>query len=40
MIKVGKYNRESTNTDFDSNLVVEGVVLELQLLSSLFKDLQ
>ena len=29
MIEVGKYNRESTNTDFDSDLVVEGVVLEI-----------
>ena len=38
MIEVGKYNRESTNTDFDSDLVVEGVVLELQLLSSLLKN--
>ena len=37
MIEVGKYNRENTNTDFNSNLVVEGVVLELQSLSSLLK---
>ena len=37
MIEVGKYNRENTNADFDSNLVVEGVVLELQTLSSLLK---
>ena len=34
MIEVGKYNRESTDADFDSDLVVEEVVLEL------FKDLQ
>ena len=33
MIKAGKYNRENTNADFDSNLVVEGVVLELQSLT-------
>ena len=37
VIEVGKYNRENTNADFDSNLVVEGVVLELQTLSSLLK---
>ena len=37
MIEVGKYNAEKTNTDFDSDLVVEGVVLELQSLSSLLK---
>ena len=35
MIEVGKYNRENTNADFDSDLVVEGVVLELQSLSSI-----
>ena len=34
---VGKYNRESTDANFDSNLVVEGMVLELQSLSSLLK---
>ena len=33
MIEVGKYNHENTNADFDSDLVVEGVVLELQSLS-------
>ena len=27
MIEVGKYNRKNTNADFDSNLVVERVVL-------------
>ena len=37
MIEVGKYNCENTNADFDSDLVVEGVVLELQSLSSLLK---
>ena len=37
MIEVGKYNRENTNADFDSDLVVEGVILELQSLSSLLK---
>ena len=38
VIEVGKYNRENTNADFDSDLVVEGVVLELQSLSSLLKN--
>ena len=37
MIKVGKYNRESTDTDFDSHLVVEGVVLEILSLNTLLK---
>ena len=37
VIEVGKYNRKNTNADFDSDLVVEGVVLELQSLSSLLK---
>ena len=37
MIEVGKYNRESTNTDFDSDLVVEGVVLEILSLNTLLK---
>ena len=37
MIKVGKYNRGSTNTDFDSDLVVEGVVLEILSLNTLLK---
>ena len=32
-----KYNHESTDVDFDSDLVVEGAVLELQSLSSLLK---
>ena len=32
MIEVGKYNRESTNTYFDSDLVGEGVVLEILFL--------
>ena len=31
------YGMENTNADFDSDLVVEGVVLELQSLSSLLK---
>ena len=35
MIEVGKYNRESRNTDLDSNLVVEGVVLEILSLNTL-----
>ena len=39
MIEVDKYNRENTNADFNSDLVVEGVVLELQSLSSLLKNL-
>ena len=38
LIEVGKYNGENTNTDFDSDLVVDGVVLELQSLSSLLKN--
>ena len=37
MIEVGKYNRESTNTDFDSDLVVEGVGLEILSLNTLLK---
>ena len=37
MIEVGKYNRESTNTDFVSDLVVEGVVLEILSLNTLLK---
>ena len=37
VMEVSKYNRKSTDADFDSNLVVEGVVLELQSLSSLLK---
>ena len=40
MIKVGKYNRESTDANFDSDLVLEGVVLKLQLLSSLLKNFE
>ena len=36
--EVGKHNRENTNADFDSDLVVEGVILELQSLSSLLKN--
>ena len=34
----GKYNRENTDADFDSDLVVEGVILELQSLSSVLKS--
>ena len=30
MIEVCKYNRENTNADFNSDLVVEGVILELR----------
>ena len=37
MIEVGKYNRENTNDDFDSDLVVEGVVLEILSLNTLLK---
>ena len=37
MIEVGKYNRESTNTDFNSDLVIEGVVLEILSLNTLLK---
>ena len=36
--RFSKYNRESTDVDFDSDLVVEGMVLELQSLSSLLKN--
>ena len=35
MIEVGKYNRENTNVDFDSDLVVEGVVLETTQVKNL-----
>ena len=35
MIEVGKYNRESTNTDFNSDLGVEGLVLEILSLNTL-----
>ena len=38
VIEVGKYNRENTDADFDSDLVVEGVILELQSLSSQLKN--
>ena len=38
--QVGKYNRESTDADFDSELVVVEVVLELQSLSSLLKNFE
>ena len=38
MIKVGKVdNHESTNTNFDSGLVVEGVGLEILSLNTLLK---
>ena len=37
MIKVSKYNRESTDADFDSDLVVEGVVLEILSLNTFLK---
>ena len=33
----GKYNRENTDADFDSDLVVEGVVLEILSLNTLLK---
>ena len=37
MIEVGKYNRESTDADFDSDLVLEGMVLEILSLNTLLK---
>ena len=40
MIEVGKYNREITDAEFDRDLVVEGVNLELQSLSSLLKNFE
>ena len=43
MIEVSKYNRESTNTNFNSDLGVEGLVLEilsLNILVEIFKNLQ
>ena len=36
--RYSKYNRESTVVDFDSDLVVEGVVLELQSLNTILKN--
>merc|ERR1712015_310225 len=36
--RYSKYNRESTDVDFDSDLVVEGVVLELQSLNTILKN--
>ena len=40
MFKVGKYNRENANAVFDSNLVVEVVVLEdfLKIFNNVFND--
>ena len=38
VIEVDKYIRQSTDTDFDSDLVVEGVVLELKSLTSVLKN--
>ena len=35
--RYSKYNRENINANFDSDLVVEGIVLELESLSSLLK---
>ena len=40
VLKFGNYNRESTDADFDRDLVVEGVNLELQSLSSLLKNFE
>ena len=40
VIKVGDHNRETTHANFDSDFVVEGVVLELQSLSSLLKNFE
>ena len=40
MLEVGKYNRESTDADFVSDLVVEGVVLELQSLNTILKNFE
>ena len=37
MIKVGKYNRESIDADFDRDLVVEEMVLEISSLNTLLK---
>ena len=37
LMEVTKYNRESTDPDFDSDLVVEGVVLEILSLNTLLK---
>ena len=37
MLEVGKYNRESTDADFVSDLVVEGVVLEILSLNTILK---
>ena len=37
MIEVGKYNRKNTTADFDSDLEVEGVVLEIFSLNTLLK---
>ena len=34
-MEYGKYNRESTNTDFASDLIVEGVILEIWSLNTL-----
>ena len=36
----GKYNHQSTDANFDSELVVEGVVLELQSLSAILKNFE
>ena len=37
MIEVSKYNRESTGADFVSDLVVEGVGLEILSLNTILK---
>ena len=40
LIEVTKYNRENTDPDFDSDLVVEGVVLEILSLNTILKIFQ
>ena len=40
VLKFGNYNRESTDADFDRELVVEGVNLEFQSFSSLLKNFE
>ena len=38
--RFGKYNQESTNANFDSDLVVEGVGLEILSLNTILKIFQ
>ena len=37
MVKVGNYNRKNTNADFDSDFLIEGLVLEILSLNALLK---